>query len=72
MHHDPHRHPLLVAPHVQIELCGCGHVHLTVGATTQRFDLPSFRELARLMEIAVERLPQPEPARPWADAKVEA
>lgn len=71
MHRDPHRQSVLVTPHVGVDLCGCGHVHLTVGTTTQRFDIPSFHELARLLAIASERLPRADPPR-WNDAKVEA
>lgn len=53
---DPHRFPLVNTPHVQVEACGCGHVHLTLGVITLRFEIAAFQQLVGALHQAAHRL----------------
>jgi hypothetical protein len=50
------RQVLVSSPVVGITRCGCGHVHVELGATTVRFDEAAFAHVARAFAAAARRL----------------
>ena len=69
--HDPHRFPLVHTPHVQVDACACGHVHITVGVITLRLESGAFLHLVSTLVAATQRL-EPRGERAWPAPKVEA
>lgn len=53
MHHrDDHRITLVDQRLVTVEQCGCGNVHLTIGAITLRLQRDAFVEIAEALASA--------------------
>ncbi len=67
---DPHRQPLLHTPNVQVDACACGHIHLTVGVITLRFEIPAFLQLVDTLARAASRLER-QARPPWPTPKLE-
>jgi hypothetical protein len=55
---NAHRTPLVQRGECSIDWCPCGHVHLTFGAITLRFDQDAFSELPELFATALARIQQ--------------
>jgi len=52
-------HPQTLARHgsIRVDLCGCGQVHVTVGAVTVRLAADQYRVLSETLQAASARLP---------------
>lgn len=48
----------------RVERCGCGALHLTLGALTLRFHEPALRSLTNILLESVAALEQSAPERP--------
>ncbi len=68
---DPHRVPLLHTSNIQVDACACGHVHLTVGVVTLRFEIPAFLQLVGTLSQAARRLEAAQP-QSWPSPKIHA
>lgn len=69
--HERHRYPLLHTPNIQVDACDCGHVHLTVGVLTLRFEVPAFLELVTTLGQAAQRIEAAQRRR-WLAPKLDA
>ena len=54
---DCHRHRLAERGSFSVDECDCGALHLTIGYVTLRLDPRAFREMARAILEALDRLP---------------
>lgn len=57
------RRMLVCSPVVGISRCGCGHIHVELGATTIRFDETAFAHVARAFADAAQTLEAATPPR---------
>jgi hypothetical protein len=58
--------PRRLAAHgpIRIDLCSCGQIHLSIGATTVRLAQPLARALGEALRTALARLDQATPPPP--------
>jgi hypothetical protein len=48
---------------LRVDLCGCGQVHVTIGAVTVRLDRDHFSRFCDLLLTAIRQLPRNQVAR---------